>query len=400
MVADQLASLDIVPEAIIVEPVARNTAPAIAAAAAHLYARDPEAILLVLPSDHVIRENDAFAKAAAIARRAAQAGSLVSFGIRPTAPETGYGYIKSGKPLAGIAGAFAIDRFVEKPDTDTANKYLAEGDWSWNSGMFVFAARQFLEELERFEPALVDAARRSLAASIKEGSFITLDKSAFAEATAKSIDYALMERTEHAAVVPASLGWSDVGAWSALWELGKKDSEGNVLTGDVISESNANSYLRSDGPLLAAFGLKDIVIVATGDVVMAIARDRTQDVKALVTRVRDAGRTETVAHRAINRPWGSFQIIDSGPGFQIVRATVKPGAKLTIEKGSTGTERWVGIAGNASVANTAGTTDMGKNISYEIPPNSLNQLTNPGKAIFEMIVVRCGGDVGRSAPFG
>ena len=394
LVNEQLAALGIVPEAIIVEPIGRNTAPAIAAAAALLRARDQHAIMLVLPSDHVIRDTAAFGRAVGVAARAAEAGHLVTFGITPSGPETGYGYIRNGSGLDAQDGAFRIERFVEKPDADTAASYVAQGDWSWNSGMFVFPAGLLLDELARFEPEIVTAAAAAMARAQTDGGYVQLDRDAFAACPAKSIDYALMERTERAAVVPCSLGWSDVGSWSALWELGEKDGGANVTLGDVLVEDTAGSYLRSQGPLLATLGLKDVIVVATEDVVMVAAKDRAQDVKTLVNRLKDAGRPEITSHPVVNRPWGTYQTVDSGPGFQVKRITVKPGAKLSLQKHAKRAEHWVVVNGMARVTRDDEILMLGVNQSTFIPLGAVHRLENPGTELLELIEVQSGSYLG------
>lgn len=394
LVAEQLASIGVAPEAIIVEPIARNTAPAIAAAAALLRARDPEALMLVLPSDHVIGDEAAFGRAIRVAARTAAAGYLVTFGITPTAPETGYGYISSGTEIDGMAGAYRIERFVEKPDIATAAGYLADGNWSWNSGMFVFPAGLLLDELARFEPDIVSCATQAVVRGQADANVFQLDKDAFAGAPSKSIDYALMERTDHAVVVPASLGWSDVGSWSALWDLGDKDNTANVAIGDVLAEDTEGSYLRSHGPLLATLGIKDMIIVATGDVVLAAAKDRAQDVKTLVARLREAGRPEAVSHKVVNRPWGTYQTVDSGPGFQVKRITVKPGAKLSLQKHAKRAEHWVVVNGMARVTRDDEILMLGTNMSTYIPLGAVHRLENPGTEPLELIEVQSGSYLG------
>lgn len=394
LVNEQLAALGIVPEAILVEPIGRNTAPAIAAAAALLRSRDSEAIMLVLPSDHVIRDTAAFGRAVGVAARAAAAGNLVTFGITPTAPETGYGYIRSGWGLDGHDGAYRIERFVEKPDAGTAAGYLADGNWSWNSGMFIFPASLLLDELARFEPDIVTAAAQAVARAQTDGGYVQLDRESFAAAPSKSIDYALMERTDRAVVVPSSLGWSDVGSWSALWDLGDKDTVANVAIGDVLAEDTAGSYLRTQGPLLATLGLKDVVVVATGDVVLVAAKDRAQDVKTLVNRLREAGRPEAVSHTVVNRPWGTYQTVDSGPGFQVKRITVKPGAKLSLQKHAKRAEHWVVVNGMARVTRDDEILMLGTNQSTYIPLGAVHRLENPGTEILELIEVQSGSYLG------
>jgi mannose-1-phosphate guanylyltransferase/mannose-6-phosphate isomerase len=388
LVQDQLAEIGIVPEAIIIEPVARNTAPAIAAAAALLRERDPDAVMLVLPSDHIIRDLPALTAAIGAAAKAADTGCLVTFGITPTAPETGYGYIRSGEPLGGIDGAFKIARFVEKPNLATAAGYLAEGDWSWNSGMFVFPAELMLTELSRFEPELTAGAVRAVEAAARSGEVVALDPVIFADIPSKSIDYALMERTGISAIVPASLGWSDVGSWSALWDIGDKDHTDNVMVGDVIAEETGGSYLRSHGPLIATLGIQDMIIVATGDVVMVAAKDRAQDVKRFVGRLKDGGRTEHVSHQVVNQPWGTFQAIDNGPNFQVRRVTVKPGAALSEE--AQAAEHWTVAHGTARVTRGTDVLTLTAGMSLDIPIGSVHRTENIGTGPLELVTVRFG----------
>jgi mannose-1-phosphate guanylyltransferase/mannose-1-phosphate guanylyltransferase/mannose-6-phosphate isomerase len=394
MVAEQLEAVGIQPEAIIIEPVARNTAPAIAAAAAFLGQRDPDGLMLVLPSDHIIRDEPAFAKAIAAAAQAAEAGWLTTFGIMPTAPETGLGYIRSGAALAAVDGAFRIARFVEKPNLATAMGYLAEKEWSWNSGMFVFPVGLLLEELGRFEPAIVAGAKKAVADAVIEADFVKLDPDSFASVPSISIDYALMERTEHGAIVPASLGWSDIGSWSALWEIGDKDGDENTVIGDVMTEDTSGSYLRSHGPLIATLGLKDVVIVATGDVVLAADKSRAQDVKTFVARLRDSGRSEGTSHIVVNRPWGTFQSIDSGPFYQVKRITVKPGKKLSLQKHAKRAEHWVVVNGTARVTRDEDILTLRANMSTYIPLGAVHRLENPGPELLELIEVQSGSYLG------
>jgi mannose-1-phosphate guanylyltransferase/mannose-1-phosphate guanylyltransferase/mannose-6-phosphate isomerase len=394
IIAEQLRQLSIAPRAMVLEPVARNTAPAIAAAAAILVKVDPHAVMMVLPSDHAIADEAAFRKAATTAAAAARKGHLVAFGITPTSPETGYGYIRSAAPLAGVAGAFAIERFVEKPDLKTAQGYLAEGVWSWNSGMFMFPAKLFLDELKKFEPAIAEAATTAAAKSGTDLDFVRLDKEAFSAAPSKSVDYAVMERTKLAAVVPAHLGWSDVGAWSALWDMGPKDATGNVLIGDVIAEGTKNSYLRSDKPLVAALGLDNAVVVATSDVVLVADKDRAQDVKKIVEQLKAKKRSEAVSHPVVYRPWGSYQTIDIGPRFQVKRITVKPGAKLSLQKHAHRAEHWVVVSGKARVTRDEDLLVLKENMSTYIPLGSVHRLENIGEDMLDLIEVQSGGYLG------
>jgi mannose-1-phosphate guanylyltransferase/mannose-6-phosphate isomerase len=390
LVQDQLAEIGVTPEAIIIEPVARNTAPAIAAAAALLRERDPDALLLVLPSDHIIRDLPALTAAIGAAAKAADTGCLVTFGITPTAPETGYGYIRSGEPLGGIDGAFRIARFVEKPNFATAETYLADGGWTWNSGMFVFPAGLMLTELARFEPELTAGSIQSVEAAKRDGAVVALDPVIFADIPSKSIDYALMERTEISAIVPASLGWSDVGSWSALWDIGDKDNAENVLIGDVMAEDTDGSYLRSHGPLIATLGVKDVIVVATADVVMVASKDRAQDVKRFVGRLKDGGRTEHVSHRVVNQPWGTHQEVDRGPNHRVQRLTVKPGAKLSLDKDSGPAEHWIVLSGSARVTHGDELVTLSPGMSVDIPLGAARHLENIGAEPLELVEIRFG----------
>jgi mannose-1-phosphate guanylyltransferase/mannose-1-phosphate guanylyltransferase/mannose-6-phosphate isomerase len=394
LVQEQLAAIGVAPEAIIIEPAARNTAPAIAAAAALLQAKDQDAKILVLPSDHIIRDVAAFHRAIAVAAEAADCGRLVTFGITPTAPETGYGYISSGEALSGVVGAFRVARFVEKPDLATAAAYLADGKWSWNSGMFVFPVGLLLDELAKFEPDIVSGAIRAVETADRDGEVLTLGGAAFAATPSKSIDYALMEPTALSVVVPASLGWSDVGSWSALWEIGDKDNAANLMIGDVMAIDTEGAYIRSEGPLVAALGLKDIVIVATGDVVLAASRSRAQDVKSFVARLKERGRSEATAPSIVRRRWGAYQIIDSSPGHRVRRLTVKAGRSLPRQSYGSGPTQWVVVSG-ACVATCGGeSVALSPGLSLAIPEGAAHGLENPGPDILEMIEVRTGAGAG------
>jgi mannose-1-phosphate guanylyltransferase/mannose-1-phosphate guanylyltransferase/mannose-6-phosphate isomerase len=290
LVAEQLLECGISGADIILEPMGRNTAPAAAIAALQVAARDLDGLLLLMPSDHVVADLEAFHAAVATAAKAARTGALVTFGITPTGPETGYGYVQGGAALADAAGAFVVERFVEKPDRPTAEKYLASGDYYWNSGMFLFAAETFLAEMRRLEPAMLEHCRRALDAAEKDADFIRLPKDIFAACPSQSIDYAIMEHAARAAVVPVDMGWNDVGSWQSLWEIASRNDEGNVVQGDVLLHEARNSYIRSEGPLVAAIGIEDLVIVATADAVMISHRSATQDVKKIVDELERQSR--------------------------------------------------------------------------------------------------------------
>jgi mannose-1-phosphate guanylyltransferase / mannose-6-phosphate isomerase len=294
LIAEQMREVGIAAASIVLEPVGRNTAAAAAVASLIVAKSDPEGLVLLAPSDHVVRDLEAFERAVAGASVASHAGEIVTFGITPNAPETGYGYVQRGAPLSGAPGTFHVARFVEKPDRKTAEAYIASGDYSWNSGMFLFSAATMLREMERLQPAILDACRKAIAAGSQDADFLRLGEKEFAASPSISLDYAVMEHTPHAAIVPVDMGWSDVGSWSSLWEIAGKDDAGNLLAGDVISIDSTNSYLRSDGPLLAAIGVEDLVVIATGDAILVAPRDRSQDVKKVVDELERKGRSEHI----------------------------------------------------------------------------------------------------------
>ena len=395
VIAEQLRQLGVAPRALMLEPAARNTAPAAAAAAAFLLQDDPDSLMLILPSDHVIRDEAAFRAAVGAAAAAARAGRLVTFGIKPTQPETGYGYIQRGAALADSPGAYAVARFVEKPDLTTARTYLAEGSWLWNSGMFLFPVRLFLDELAAFEPAIAEAGRRAVAAARADLDFLRLDEAAFKASPGKSIDYAVMERTARAAVVPADPGWSDVGAWSALWDIGARDTAGNVVSGDVITLDTKDAYLRSvDGTLLATIGLDNVVIVVTRDVVLAMDKSRAQDVKQIVDELKRLGRDEVSAHTVVHRPWGSYETVDSGERFQVKRIIVKPGARISLQKHLKRAEHWVVVSGTARITRDEDSIVLRENMSAYIPLGAVHRLENIGAEPLHLIEVQSGSYLG------
>jgi mannose-1-phosphate guanylyltransferase/mannose-1-phosphate guanylyltransferase/mannose-6-phosphate isomerase len=395
-IAEQMRAAGVAPAALLLEPVARNTAAAVAAAAAHLAATGaPEGdMLLVLPSDHVILDRPAFAAAVARAATAAGLGRLVTFGIEPTAPETGYGYISAGVALAGAPGAHDVARFVEKPDLATAQGYLAAGGWSWNSGMFLFPLGAFRAELAAHAPDVARAAAAAVAGAARDLDFVRLDREAFAAAPSISIDYAVMEKTRLAAVVPASLGWSDVGSWSALWEIGARDADGNVAQGDVLSERTRNSYLRAEHGLLAAVGIEDTIVVALKDAVLVASRDEAQHVKAIVDRLKKAGRGEATTHPRVYRPWGSYETVDRGERFQVKRIIVNPGQRISLQKHARRAEHWVCVQGVARVTRGEDIITLRENMSTYIPVGCVHRLENPGSEPVHIIEVQSGDYLG------
>ncbi len=394
VIAEQLHEQPAGIAAIILEPVGRNTAAAVAVAALQIVARDPEALMLVLPADHLIRDQAGFLAVVDQAAVAAAAGRLVTFGIKPTAPETGYGYIRRGPALAGFDGIFGISAFVEKPPKATAEIYLAGGEHFWNSGMFLFPAATVLTELDRFEPGVVAACRQALDRAVVDLDFVRLDAASFAAAPSTSIDYAVMERTELGAMVPADIGWTDVGAWSALWEIGVKDEHGNVQIGDVLSQNSRNCYLRSEGVLTAAIGVEDIVVVVTDDAVMVASRDHASEIKTLVDQLKRQGRKESVTHCRVHRPWGFYQGLHTGDRFQVKRLTVKPGAKLSFQLHYHRAEHWVVVNGTALVTRGDEQVLLRENESMFIPLGTPHRLENPGRVPLNLIEVQSGAYLG------
>jgi mannose-1-phosphate guanylyltransferase/mannose-6-phosphate isomerase len=394
IVAEQLRALDIQPRLILLEPEGRNTAPAAAVAALSLAADDGDALMLVLPSDHAVAKPEAFRAATVTASAAAAEGALVTFGISPERAETGYGYLQRGEAWNGVDGCFRMARFAEKPDAETAASYLVSGEYEWNSGMFLFRARAYLDELERLHPTMVEACRRALADGAGDLDFFRLDADAFAECPSLSIDYAVMEPTEAAAVVPVDMGWSDVGAFSTLWEIGAKDKDGNVLTGDVLVHDVRNSYIRGDGMLVAAVGLEDAVVVITDDAVLVTTRERAQDVKVVSEALKAAGREEHRTHTMVYRPWGHYRSVDTGTRFQVKRLTVNAGARLSLQKHQRRAEHWVVVSGTARVTRGDDVFDVGENQSTYIPLGVEHRLENPGTEPLHVIEVQSGDYLG------
>ncbi len=394
IVAEQCREISILPNSILLEPVGRNTAPAVAVAALKLADADPDSLMLVLPSDQDIREGDKFLQAVTTASAAAKDGALVTFGIEPSRAETGYGYIRQGKALDDTPGCFLVDRFVEKPDREIAEGYIKEGNWFWNGGIFLFSAQVYLDELERLQPDMLVACRDSLKETEQDLDFTRLEETAFAGAPSLSIDYAVMEHTDKAAVVPVDMGWNDVGSWAALWDIADKDSDGNVLLGDVAAHEVKNAYLRSDKPLLAVIGLEDVVIVADDDVVLVAAKEQAQDVREIVTRLKADGRPEPTTHSRVYRPWGFYQSIDTGDRFQVKRITVNPGARLSLQKHHKRAEHWVVVNGTARITRGEETFELKENESTYIPLGVVHRLENQEKVPLNLIEVQSGDYLG------
>ena len=379
---------------ILLEPDGRNTAPAIALAALQIQDEDPGAVMLVLPSDHVVQDTEAFVKAAEEGGRAAESGKLVTFGVVPSTAHTGYGYIRAGQAQKGEGAWLPVREFVEKPDEGTAESYLADGHYYWNSGMFMFRADRYLEELERFRPDILEACRRAWEQRKDDLDFVRVNEDAFAACPEDSIDYAVMERTEQAVVLPLDAGWSDVGSWSSLWDLHDQDDDGNVVRGDVLTEDVSQCYLHSEGRLIAAIGVENHVIVETDDVVLVADKSRVQDVKGLVSRLRASGRDEYRFHRKVHRPWGSYEGIARSDRFQVKRITVNPGATLSLQKHYHRSEHWVVVKGSAVVTRSGEETLLTEDQSTYIPLGVVHRLSNPGVIPLEVIEVQTGSYLG------
>lgn len=379
---------------IILEPVGRNTAPAIALAALQALKnakKDEDPILLVLAADHLIEDTSAFQTSVSKALPFAKAGKLVTFGIVPTIPETGYGYIKAGQPQGD---AFSVAQFVEKPDLNTAQDYLASGDYYWNSGMFLFKASRYLEELKKYSPEILLACEESMQESTADMDFVRVNIEAFQRCPDDSIDYAVMEKTESSMVIPMDAGWSDVGSWSALWEVSEKDENNNVIKGDVISVNSANNYLHSNNKLIAVVGIDNLVVVETKDAILVAHKEQVQDVKTIVNHLKALGRTEHKLHREVYRPWGKYDSLDIGNRDQVKRITVKPGAKLSIQMHHHRAEHWIVVSGTAKVTNGDKTILLTENESTYIPIGQVHALENPGVLPLELIEVQSGSYLG------
>jgi mannose-1-phosphate guanylyltransferase/mannose-6-phosphate isomerase len=394
LIAEQLRAAGIEGARILLEPVGRNSAPAIAAAALLVAEDDPDAVLWIMAADSSIADEPALQRAVEAAAQAARNGHVVTFGMKPTAAETGYGYIEIGAPLSGADGVYAVARFLEKPDQATAARFVADGRHLWNSGMFVFTARTLLEELERYAADVLLGVRSAMAERTADLDFIRLGVEAFSLCPSISIDYAVAEKTSRAAVVPADLGWSDVGSWSALWELGSKDESGNVALGDVVLEGAENCYVRSDGMLAAVVGLKDAVVVVTEDAVLAMHRGQAQDVKKIVEQLKAKGRPEAVAHNRCYRPWGYYESLIQGDRFQVKRIVVSPGRQLSLQSHFHRAEHWVVVNGTARVTRDEETLIVRENESVYLPLGCVHRLENPGKIPLTLIEVQSGAYLG------
>jgi mannose-1-phosphate guanylyltransferase/mannose-6-phosphate isomerase len=392
LVAEQLRAISCKPRAIVLEPAGRNTAPAIALAAhATLAGEEGDPLLLVLPADQVIPDIAAFHAAIDVASTAARDGALVAFGIVPTAPETGYGYIRRGA-LQG--GSFRIAEYVEKPELARAQAFLASGEYYWNGGMFLFRARRYLEELERFAPDIATACAASFAGAVRDLDFTRVDAAAFRDCRSESIDYAVMEKTADAVVVPLQAGWSDVGNWTSLHQVSPHDAQGNALVGDVLVEDTHDSFVYSSSRLVATVGLRDHVVIETKDAVLVAPKDRVQDVKTLVARLKAAGRYEHSLHREVFRPWGSYDSIDAGDRFQVKRLTVHPGGVLSLQVHHHRAEHWVVVSGTARITRGEESYLLEENQSTYIPVGVRHRIENPGRIALHIIEVQSGSYLG------
>jgi mannose-1-phosphate guanylyltransferase/mannose-6-phosphate isomerase len=393
LISEQLSQIGVVPQRIILEPVGRNTAPALAVAALLLAESEPGALMLVQPADHRIGDLVAFRRAVALAARVAASGRLVTFGITPSEPETGYGYIAPGASLAGHEGAFAVDRFLEKPDSAAARELITQG-CLWNSGLFLLPVGRYLAELERFEPVMLEACRQALADGKADLEFFRLDAAAFGRAPSLPVDRAVMERTAAAAVIPVDMAWSDIGSWRRLHEAREPDAQGNVLDGDVLAEDLRHCYVRAQDRLVAAVGLENVIIVSTDDATLVAAADRSEEVSRVVERLRQAERPERLHHTRVYRPWGFYQTVDQGDRFQVKRIMVKPGASLSLQMHHHRAEHWVVVAGTARVTRDDETLLLRENESIYIPLGARHRLENPGKLPLHLIEVQSGAYLG------
>jgi len=377
---------------LLLEPVGRNTAPAVAVAAYEVLSTYGDRLMLVLPADHTISDEGAFAEAISAASDAAAAGYLLTFGINPSGPETGYGYIRSGKPISDRVARIA--EFREKPDVETAGEFVASGEYLWNSGMFLFKASRYIEELEQHAPDIASASRLAFERAERKNATVALDVEAFTACRADSVDYAVMEHTSRAAVLPTDPGWNDVGSWTSLWEIGKKDTSGNVIVGDVETVGVTDSYVRSAGRLVAAVGIDNTIVVDTPDAVLVASMDAAQDVKAIVDQLKAAGRREFETDTTVHRPWGQFRTIDQGPGYRVLHLWLDPGGKTSMKQHEHRSEHWLVIRGVARITTDEATRLVPTRESVYIPPGEIHRLENPGEDVLEVIEIDIGSYVG------
>ena len=393
LVAEQCRATNVTPSSILLEPFGRNTAPAIAAAALQARQAGDDPVLLVLPSDHIFGDLDAFRQAVALASQAAEQGLLVTFGIVPDRPETGYGYLKAGQACP-IQGVIEVAEFVEKPDVATAEKYVNSGMYFWNSGMFMFRASAFLSELQQHRPDILTQCKAAWANARRDLDFTRLNEAAFAECASESVDYAVMEKTSRAAMVPLDAGWNDVGAWPSVWQTQAKDERGNAGRGDVFFENSDNCYVHADHRLVTVLGAQDLIVVETADAVLVSHKDSAQDVKKIVEKLKEDKRTEADIHREVYRPWGAFDSIDRGAKYQVKRITVNPGSKLSLQYHHHRAEHWIVVTGTARVTIGEVTRLVSENQSVFIPIGEKHCLENPGTLPLELIEVQSGSYLG------
>lgn len=394
LVRDQMAEIGITPRALIVEPMGRNTAPAVAMAALTLSEAADPALMLVLPSDHFIRDADAFRDAFRAGTPAAAAGMLVTFGITPSSPHTGYGYIHGGDAVATMPGVHAVRRFVEKPNLKDAQAYLLSREYYWNGGIFLFSPQAVLRELNAFRPAMLESCQAAMAAAVRQGARIGLPPAAFEAVESDSIDYAIMEHTRQAAVVPVSMGWSDIGSWAALWEQSDKDENANAIKGDVLAIDSRNCYLHSEKRLLVGLGVEDLVVVAAADAILVAHKDHCERVKDVVARLKLEDRAEATNHAMTFRPWGNFQSIDRGDRFHVKHIVVNPGGQLSLQKHWHRSEHWIVVQGTAMVTCGDHVFCLRENESTFIPAGTVHRLENPGRLPLRLIEVQSGAYLG------
>ena len=388
LAAEQLRQINKDSNEIILEPIGKNTAPAIALAA---LAAGNDPILLVLPADHVIEDEEYFKKLVLKALSLAESGKLITFGVVPTKAHTGYGYIKSGRKLDN---GFVVDQFMEKPSIQNAKRYFESGEYYWNSGIFLFNSSRYLEELNKFRPDIYQACKNSMRGTKTDFNFLRVDKESFKECPNESVDYAVMENTADAVVIPMDVGWSDIGSFSSLWDITNKDKNGNVIQGDVITHNSNNSFIRSDDKMIAAIGVDNLVIAATKDAVMIANKDNAHDVNIIARQLKDNKRNEWKTHREVYRPWGKYDLVDFGDHYQVKKITVKPGAALSLQKHQHRAEHWIVVIGTAKVTKGKETILLAENESVDIPIGMIHSLENPGKVDLELIEIQTGSYLG------
>jgi len=392
IVAEQLREIGAANAHILLEPMRRNTAPAIASAALHALAEHQDPLLLVLPSDHVIKDHDAFCTAVHYACQAAEHGDLVTFGIKPQSPETGYGYIRAAS--SETEHALRVLEFVEKPNRATAEQYVASGHYYWNSGMFLFRASRYLEELERHQPDVIKACREAVAQAKRDMDFVRLEQSAYARSPDIAIDYAVMEKTDRAAMVPLDAAWNDIGSWASVWEVAGKDEQNNATQGDVLLQDCEDCMVHGTTRLVTGVGLKNVAIIETADALLVMDTEKAQDTKKLVAQLLETQRSEATQHRQVFRPWGSYDCIGTGERFQVKRIVVKQGAKLSLQMHHHRAEHWVVVRGTAKITNGDKEYLLSENQSTYIPVGVVHSLENPGKMPLELIEIQSGGYLG------